>query len=139
MIANGPWVNRLLAPLRAGTADVVGAAWRIERDVDPNQFEPFGGPRMLQGWCFAARTKTWHALDGFDEAMAFYWSDTDFFVRARRRGARLGVVEGLPLVHLGHRTAHDSSCLPNRRAQWQRDRQKFIRKMNELRAGSASD
>jgi GT2 family glycosyltransferase len=139
VIAFGPWIDRLLAPLRAGTAAIAGAAWRTEREVDFEWLRRSGGDRFPQGWCFATSRRTWRELDGFDESMAVYFSDTDFFLRARQRGLRLEVIERLPLKHLGHRTAHDPACLRDRCDRWQRDRQTFLAKHSSLRAGSASD
>lgn len=129
VIAEGPWVEQLLRPLVAGSAEVTGARWRTERTVDQDLLNRHGGSRFLEGWCFATRRTSWEDLGGFDEAMAVYWGDTDFFVRARKHGMRLGVVNELPLRHLGHRTAHDPSCLSDRHRHWQRDRATFLRKL----------
>lgn len=128
VIAEGPWVERLITPLRDGSAEVVGVGWRTERAVGSERLRQHDRERLLEGWCFAARKSTWETLGGFDEAMAVYWSDTDFFVRAKRRGLVLEVVDEIPLRHLGHRTAHDPRCLPSRHVHWRRDREAFLHK-----------
>ena len=146
VVADGPWVEQLVGPLRSRALEIVGVAWRTEGAVDRRLLTAHGGGRFLQGWCFAASKRTWEKLGGFDERMAVYWSDTDFFIRARRAGLRLGAVDRLPLRHLGHRTAHDGSCLPDRNVRWRRDRAAFLQKLtattdgaSNIRAGSPSD
>jgi GT2 family glycosyltransferase len=139
VISHGPWVRRLTEPLRSGSLDLVGVAWRAERAVDGKRLAALGGNRFPQGWCFAGRREDWQRLGGFDEAMAIYFSDTDFFLRARVTGLRIGVVSDLPLVHLGHRTAHDPESLPNRATRWHDDRAAFLRKRSRGRGSGVGD
>jgi GT2 family glycosyltransferase len=128
VIAHGPWVRRLTEPLRTRELDIVCTAWRAERAVDGERLAALGGKRFPQGWCFAARRVDWQRLEGFDEATAIYWSDTDFFLRARIAELRIGIVSDLPLVHLGHRTAHDPESLADRAKRWHEDRTAFLEK-----------
>jgi GT2 family glycosyltransferase len=112
----GPFVDRLVHPLRNRQASIVGAEWRIE---------PLIQGRVLSGWCFAFALALWRDLGGFDEAMAWYFSDTDFQCRAARVGCELASVDRLPLRHLGHRTTRRD---PQRRAVWLSDRTRFLAK-----------
>lgn len=111
----GPFLKRLP---REG---ISGAALRVEELL---------GDEVLEGWCLAFSYRLWAELDGFDEAMRLYYSDTDFQLRAMERGSFLTAPRKLPLKHLGHRTAHDRDIIPQgeRLAQWHRDRDVFRRK-----------
>jgi GT2 family glycosyltransferase len=128
VVIRGPFLDRLLAPLREERGAISGAAWRVE-PLAPRKFIPDG--RLLEGWCLAFATELWSRLGGFDESLRTYWSDTDFQCRAARcygrsaRAAPLVVVSSLPIVHLGHRTARRD---PGRGAQWRGDRERFLRK-----------
>lgn len=119
--SRGPWIERLLAPLSAGLAGMAGVESRRETHVTP-------AIELLAGWCFAVRAETFRAVGGFDEALNLYFSDTDFQLRIRDhvRASAIppwAVVDGLPITHSAHRTAHQ---LPNRQALWTADRARFL-------------
>lgn len=124
-ITHGVWLDRLLAPLQAGAARMVGVAWRQERHLPAVVARQRRCCRFLTGWCFAIARSELVSLGGFDESLARYFSDTDLQLRllvSSESTDPLLVVEGLPLVHLGHATAHR---LPDRATQWERDRRWF--------------
>ena len=125
----GPFLDRLLAPLRDGSAAITGAEWRVEPLIPARLLPRLPGRRLLAGWCLAFRRELWSRLDGFDERFALYFSDTDFQCRAAESAGDnqtpLVAVSQLPLVHLGHRTTRGS---PHRRSRWQSDRERFLEK-----------
>lgn len=117
-VTRGPWINRLLEPLRAGTHSLSVPEVRREHLLNPPQEVP-------SGWCFAVSIRAYQQVGGFDEAMSIYFSDTDFFLRMEERfhSSPWAVVAALPVTHLGHRTAHR---LPNQPQQWRADRERFL-------------
>lgn len=125
----GPVVERLLEPLRSRGALLSGPAMRQENALPQSVLEKLPTERFLEGWCFAVSRADFCRLGGFDEAMAVYWSDTDFQARllggCRNVEQRIACVAGLPIRHLSHRTARQ---LPARRRIWRTDRETFLRK-----------
>lgn len=135
--STGPWVDQLVRPLRRGECVMTGVGARAERALPERLLDRLALRSFLPGWCFAIASSTFHALGGFDEALRVYWSDTDLQLRAAlREGAghrhAFREVADLPLIHLGHRTAHDRRCLPHQRGQWRIDRGLFISKWQRL-------
>lgn len=121
----GPWIDRLLDPLRTGAARLTGVQWRSERELLPHQQSLLPDRHLLAGWCFAIARDVLLRMGGFDESLTLYFSDTDLQLRLLSGGADrcpLLAVEGLPLLHAGHATAHR---LPDQRRQWLRDRRRF--------------
>lgn len=115
----GAFLDFLIEALRNRPASIAGVEWRVE---------PLIRRRALAGWCLGFAVDLWRDLGGFDEALKWYFSDTDFQCRAANRGCELASVVGLPLEHLGHQTTrHD----PRRRAMWQSDRAQFLHKWPE--------
>lgn len=124
----GPWLERLIEPLRTGAAAMTGVATRSERDLPAAAQGLTDNRRLLAGWCFAIGRQRLHALGGFDPALRLYYSDTDLQVRLLLDAGRtnpLLCVAGLPLIHSGHATAHR---LPDHHRQWRRDRLRFLDK-----------
>lgn len=115
VVCNGPFVDSLIAAAGDG---ISGA--RIRHDPDAIEC-------VLEGWCLCFDRLLFNLLGGFDPAMKLYFSDTDFQVRCRRAGYQLRAVE-VPLVHLGHQTAHNRRLMPNRGQLWAADRDAFLRK-----------
>lgn len=113
---SGPFVDRLIAACD-GQPGIAGTRMRREGDVE-----------VLEGWCFAFPRLVWSMLGGFDEQMKLYFSDTDFMRRAKVSGIPIHAVDGLPLEHLGHRTAHDRSIRPDRAKLWMNDRNYYFSK-----------
>ena len=136
VLCRGPWIDALLAPLRNHTACLTGVEWRVELSLPPVVLERLGGQRFLAGWCLALRRQTWEQLGGFDESLRLYFSDTDIQGRLRSVAWRpadtsaLLAVNGLPLTHLGHRTAHARTLASRCRSRWQSDRQRMLAKWN---------
>ena len=128
-LARGPFVNRLLEPLRSSRTLLSGLRLRRETAVPADVLARLPSERFLEGWCLAVRTDDLQRIGGFDERMKLYFSDTDMQARLlleRRRGLDALVVVGdLPLDHAGHRTAH---LQRGRRQQWNADRSAFVRK-----------
>lgn len=116
VICLGPFLSKLVPRSECGIA---GSVMRGDEDL---------ALFVLEGWCLAFTQETYHTLGGFDETMNLYFSDTDFQARAHKRGLPLTSVPLPMLRHLGHRTAHDKSILPDRAKQWQSDRREFCRK-----------
>ncbi|TWU11972.1 Glycosyl transferase family 2 [Symmachiella macrocystis] len=141
-ISTGPWVDELVRPLRQKECVLTGVAMRIERALPASLLDRLAMRNYLAGWCFAIAASVFHELGGFDESLRVYWSDTDLQLRAASAADDsrevLRDVAGLPLVHLGHRTAHDGCLLPRQREQWCADRQVFIAKWQQLLAGGLS-
>jgi GT2 family glycosyltransferase len=123
-VTYGAWLDRLLVPLRANAARMIGVAWRQERQLPAVLARQRRFCRLLTGWCFAIARADLVALGGFDASLRRYFSDTDLQLRLLTGDAEdpLLAVEGLPLVHLGHATAHR---LADRATQWERDRRLF--------------
>ena len=125
----GAWVDDLLRPLREQRAVVSGVRFRREQALPRYVLERLPTRTFLEGWCFAALRDDWSGVGGFDETFRLYFSDTDFQARiVRSRGgdsAVLARVAGLPVRHLGHQSTRR---LPERRAIWQEDRERFVRK-----------
>jgi len=125
VLIDGPFVEWLMQPLRAGQAFITGAETRSEPLLLNRT--------LLSGWCFGFAVELWRELGGFEESLRLYWSDTDFQCSAMLRSAAnktaLKCVASLPLRHLGHQTArHD----PRRRELWQADRARFVTKWSGL-------
>jgi GT2 family glycosyltransferase len=134
--SHGPWIDRLVAPLRVPNVLMTGVADRLEPAISKHN-PGVAPPRLLEGWCFAMRREEFHALNGFDESLRLYFSDTDLQLRLWQRfGNRdraLRVVRGLPIRHAGHRTTR---TVRERRSIWLRDRERFFEKWSavDLRA-----
>ncbi|MBL8848070.1 MAG: glycosyltransferase [Planctomycetaceae bacterium] len=127
----GTWVDALLRPLREGQAQLSGVELRRERSVPARVLGALGRCEFLAGWCWAFRMPDYRAVDGFDESLRLYFSDTDLQARLlAAAGTEAAVVAGLPLRHLGHRSTQQ---LADRRAQWQSDRALFIEKWSTNR------
>lgn len=142
-ISTGPWVDELVRPLRQKECILTGVAMRVERALPASLLDRLAMRTFLAGWCFAIASSVFHELGGFDESLLVYWSDTDLQLRAasRMRCDSQKVVRdvaGLPLMHLGHRTAHDGRFLPRQREQWCSDRQVFVAKWQRRLAGGLS-
>ena len=117
-VSTGPWIEPLISPVRDRLSPVSAPEIRTESLVSP----PVDLPA---GWCFAVRRSAFEAVGRFDEALALYFSDTDFLLRIRQRFPECpwSIVPGLPLSHLAHRTAHR---LPDRKQYWLSDRERFL-------------
>lgn len=115
--SRGPWVEQLIAPIQHGLRPVTAVAIRRESQLTPSVELPVG-------WCFGVDRAAFDAVGGFDEALALYFSDTDFFLRIGRTFPERPwtLVPDLPLSHLAHRTARR---LPNRSQSWLADRERF--------------
>ena len=132
VLFRGPALERLLAPLSSGRALIAGVRLRTEQLLPRRILEALPSDRFLEGWCLATSMDDFQHLDGFDESLAVYWSDTDFQARMieaeaidRSAVCPLHELPDLPLSHLGHRTAHR---IRDRRGLWQKDRNRFIAK-----------
>ncbi|MEX0725314.1 MAG: glycosyltransferase [Planctomycetaceae bacterium] len=151
VVSRGGWVERLLTPLAKGDALMTGVRMRREEFLPRALMQRLPARVFLEGWCFALSRRSLQQLDGFDPELATYWSDTDLQLRLMKnrlsRSCGVAGVESsspqqltepsrspllslpdLPIEHIGHVTAHDSACLPQRRQLWQADRERFIAK-----------
>lgn len=139
VVLRGPFVERLIAPLKGDAASISGAALRRETALPARMLSRLPTLHFLEGWCFAVSRECFQRLGGFDETMRVYWSDTDFQARAVRNETRHGTtltrVPGLALDHIGHRTARG---LKNRREIWRTDRAAFIEKWGSQDSGVRS-
>jgi len=135
VLFQGPVMERLLWPLISGEARMSGIRLRTERSLPVHTFKKLPGDRFLEGWCLATSLADFQRLGGFDDSMAIYWSDTDFQARMMIETARIDCptvrplieLPALPLVHLGHRTAHR---MQEHRGHWLKDRNEFLKKWN---------
>jgi GT2 family glycosyltransferase len=124
-LSSGPWVGELLSPLERHATRISGVELRRETHLHP-------AIELLSGWCFAFGRDTFQAVEGFDESLALYFSDTDFQLRVRSHFADSAIpawtaLAGLPLSHLSHGTAHQ---LSNQRPLWRADRDRFQARWN---------
>jgi GT2 family glycosyltransferase len=80
----------------------------------------------LCGWCFMVRgeLRETHGLR-IDEEYEWYCGDDDLFAQIETAGYRLGVIEGLPLDHVGSATARHYPELEPAKG---RDFQRFFKK-----------
>ncbi|MCA9054400.1 MAG: glycosyltransferase, partial [Planctomycetaceae bacterium] len=129
----GPWIESLLTPLRTSAARMTGVAWRRESHLPTNICSSMND-KFVVGWCFAVERQTLIEIGGFDPSLSVYFSDTDLQMRLQQTPDSLLCVEGLPLLHTGHQTAHR---LSNCRQLWRLDHQRFVRKWS--RAGTCAD
>ncbi|MFO1022576.1 MAG: glycosyltransferase [Planctomycetales bacterium] len=135
VVCRGEWGERFLKPLVAGEK-LCGVGLRTER------LPLVSGPgavrlKFFQGWCLGISRSWFERLQGFDERLALYWSDTDFQMRtAMALGGwdwlPRGLVSELPLLHLGHRTTRHELRREDCRDQWYRDREAFGEKWERM-------
>lgn len=126
VLIDGAWVERLIQPVRAGTATVSGVDLRRERAVPADVLQRVGRSEFVAGWCWAIRTEEARALGGFDPTLWLYFSDTDLQARLLLNAglnAATAIVGDLPLRHVGHSSTRQ---LPGRSAQWRADRARFL-------------
>lgn len=122
VICRGPFVERLIAATHGG---ISGAGLRHDSHLSR---------MVLEGWCLCFSVELWRELDGFDESMKLYFSDTDFLIRAIFKGKPCTCATDLPLQHLQHRTAHSRDCASQARRQHEHDRRAFTAKMKRINA-----
>lgn len=134
VFVGGRFLDQLVLPLQNQQAQLVGTEWRSEPHIPIGLGEKLHSNRLLAGWCLAFSVDLWRELDGFDESLATYFSDTDFQCRLVQRSTSdadvqrirpLHSVGPLPLRHLRHQTTRRD---PRRSLQWQQDRTTFLRK-----------
>jgi len=133
VLFQGPVIEQLLSPLISDRARISGIRLRKEQSLPADTLTKLPGDRFLEGWCLAMSLVDFHRLGGFDDSMAVYWSDTDFQARMMIETVRIDCptvrplieLPDLPLLHLGHRTAHR---MQEHRGLWQKDRNRFIEK-----------
>jgi GT2 family glycosyltransferase len=129
VLTSGPWVDALLAPLRRGSRKLSGVAWRDERALPPEFAAALPMTRFVTGWCCAIPVAGFQEIGGFDESFRLYFSDTDLQTRLMIAFGRecLTVVDEVrdALRHRGHASTRQ---LPQRRAIWTADRDRFIAK-----------
>lgn len=137
VVAEGPFLRRLIGPLESGAASMTGPALRTEGNLPEPLLRALPTRTFLQGWCLAAESGLLRAVGGFDESLRLYWSDTDLQLRLFQRRGRpsrpIVCVPGLPLRHLGHRTTRH---VADRRRIWSQDRAAFVRKWATENAAS---
>lgn len=128
-VIDGPVIDRLVDPLRVGSAVVAGCETRREARLPRSVSARLPSVEFLAGWCFAVAARNFEQVGGFDETFELYWSDTDFQARVLRDCGvgreELACVQNLPIRHLRHRTAR---TIEDHREQWRRDRARFFRK-----------
>lgn len=134
---SGKWGESLLRPLGENRSWISGVRTRIEPEL--RRLPGCRGleGKLFEGWCLAFSKRSWEALEGFDESLKMYWSDTDFQLRgAMRFGGWKWLEEGLvgeiPTIHLGHRTSHSEELRAESRSAWGSDRRAFRRKWRRI-------
>ncbi|MBW3542808.1 MAG: glycosyltransferase [Planctomycetes bacterium] len=127
VLADGPFLERLLEPLRMPNCLMAGARLRRETALPKETLARLPSNTFLEGWCLAVRRADFDAAGGFDESLRLYFSDTDLqgrlLANAGRSADALAAVPGLPVRHLGHATTR---ALPQRRRKWREDRTRFL-------------
>jgi len=126
---HGPVIEQLMQPLSQPGVVISGVKLRSERKLPRSLLTQLSTLEFLEGWCFAVERTDVERLQGFDESMMLYWSDTDFQLRLlelhKTNLSGMHATLGLPLIHLQHQTAHH---LPDYRMHRATDRATFIRK-----------
>lgn len=128
----GSWCGQLVAPLKTGAARLVGAEARTPDEIPQSLRDSLRLQELIAGWCFAIRRVDLNEIGLFDQSLRLYFSDTDLQLRIIEKfgSAAMTVVNDLLVVHRGHQT---TQCLPNRNAQWRRDRERFFNKWQTVR------
>ncbi|MEW4488379.1 glycosyltransferase [Thalassoglobus sp. JC818] len=129
VITTGLWCDSLIDPLADNSCVMTGVERRPAVELSDSIREAWKIDSLLSGWCFAIRREFFAQLNGFDEKLQLYFSDTDLQCRclAQFGHGAIRTVENLPLQHLGQQTTKD---LPTRSQQWNDDRNHFERKWN---------
>lgn len=129
VVAGARWVDAILQPIVSGKRLASGAAWRTERALPADVTGRLPSTQFAEGWCFATSVAALERLGGFDESLRLYFSDTDLQSRLMRMYGvdALGIVKEAQeaLRHRGHASTRR---LPQRRAIWTSDRERFISK-----------
>lgn len=136
-VSLGSWVVGLLEPLRSGRGWISGVRMREEPELKRLAGGRDFPAQVLEGWCLGFSKDAWQRLGGFDETLRTYWSDTDFQWRGAMAfngegSLAAGVVENLPIQHLGHRTTHQDDLRIHLRECWREDRRRFRRKWRRI-------
>jgi GT2 family glycosyltransferase len=79
----------------------------------------------LEGACLLIRTEALRRIGPLDEGFFMYWEDTEWSMRARRLGYRLGIVPSAQVPHL----VAQSSQAAERVALMMRNRIRFVRRI----------
>lgn len=126
VVARASWVDAMLQPLVRGDVLACGTAWRTERGLPADVLARLPSTRFVEGWCFATSVAALERLGGFDESLRLYFSDTDLQARLMRLHGINAI--GVAQAALGHRGHASTQRLPQRRAIWEADRERFIGK-----------
>lgn len=106
----------------AGELDRIYRSWSCDHVADSPS---------LRGPLLALRRETWERMGTLDEGYFLYFEETEWLLRARKGGCRLGLVGDALLVHeWGHSTLH----LPETAAREASSRQRFYRRNYPLSA-----
>ncbi|TWT57556.1 Glycosyl transferase family 2 [Thalassoglobus neptunius] len=134
-ITTGEWCGELTSPLKDDSCLMTGPEWRPAVDLSIEMREAWKVESLLSGWCFAIQRDVFETLNGFDENLQLYFSDTDLQCRCLDQfgSHAIHAVEDLPLRHLGQQTTRG---LATRSQQWNNDRSHFEKKWNCSRSGS---
>lgn len=136
VVCHGDWGERFLQPLTEHRSWICGVQIRRETELKRLGKLHALGDELFEGWCLGMRNETFRRLGGFDESLLHYWSDTDLQLRGGvafgdSSWRKEGLVEGLPLVHLRHRTSHDASLKGKSIQTWSEDRRRFRAKWSK--------
>jgi GT2 family glycosyltransferase len=100
-----------------GLGTELDRAWRVWSAAHPVAVEALRGPLL------AIRRESMDRLGPLDEGYFLYYEETEWLLRARRRGARLAWVGDASVVHRG---GHATERLGDRREIEARSRQRFV-------------
>lgn len=88
---------------RGATLDrATGSPVHLARDAQPEVTRGPCDTDLLTGCCILAGAPVWRDVGGFDEGLFLIFEDSDWSMRARRRGVRLAVV---PASRIDHRVS----------------------------------
>jgi len=110
---------------------------QVEKEVKPGGFY---GPSLLakhgwqyiEGYCIAAKLKTWRSIAGWDDTYyaGLYWEDNDLCARAVRHGMKL-VKTNWPIFHANNYT---SNCVPGAKDSAPENERRFLERVNSWHA-----
>lgn len=129
VITCGDWISPMISSLMHKTVVMTGMKSRTEKRLPELMVSRLPTSHFLEGWCMAVRRSEFESLNGFDERMAVYWSDTDFQLRLYKEKLSgddkpiLKTIDCDFIKHLGHRT---SKTMADKSKRWNRDRNVFL-------------
>ncbi|OPY02521.1 MAG: N-acetylglucosaminyl-diphospho-decaprenol L-rhamnosyltransferase [Syntrophorhabdus sp. PtaB.Bin184] len=97
-------LQRSVAAVPGLAGEMLPGSGRIPRGTSAGNAEPARDVESLIGAAIMIRKNAFDDLHGFDERFFFFLEETDFCLRARRKGYRVVFFPGAKVIHLQGRT-----------------------------------